>query len=43
MVSMGSVNLVVIIESVQSLITSNGELKKFHIPSIVAVGVALGE
>jgi len=39
---MGSVNLVVIIESVQSLITSNGELKKFHIPSIVAVGVALG-
>jgi hypothetical protein len=42
-VSMGSVNLVVIVESVQSLITSNGELKEFHIPSIVAVGAALGE
>lgn len=41
--SMGSVNLVVIVESVQSLITSDGELKEFHIPSIVAVGAALGE
>jgi hypothetical protein len=41
--SMGSVNLVVIVESVQSLITSNGELKEFHIPSIVSVGAALGE
>jgi hypothetical protein len=41
--SMGSVNLVVIVESVQSLITSDGELKEFHIPSIVAVAAALGE
>jgi hypothetical protein len=40
---MGSVNLVVIVESVQTLITSNGELRKFHIPSIVAVAAALGE
>jgi hypothetical protein len=39
---MGSVNLVVIVESVQSLITSDGDLKEFHIPSIVAVGAALG-
>jgi len=39
---MGSVNLVVIVESVQTLITSNGELRKFHIPSIVAVAAALG-
>ena len=42
-VSMGSVNLVVIVESVQSLITSDGALKEFHIPSIVAVAAALGE
>lgn len=40
--SMGSVNLVVIVESVQSLITSDGDLKDFHIPSIVAVAAALG-
>jgi divalent metal cation (Fe/Co/Zn/Cd) transporter len=40
--SMGSVNLVVIVESVQTLITSNGELRDFHIPSIVAVAAALG-
>lgn len=40
---MGSVNLVVIVESVQSLITSNGDLKQFHIPSIVSVAAALGE
>ncbi|KIM88799.1 hypothetical protein PILCRDRAFT_813779 [Piloderma croceum F 1598] len=39
---MGSVNLVVIVESVQSLITSDGELKEFHIPSIVSVAAALG-
>lgn len=41
--SMGSVNLVVIVESVQNLITSNGELKEFHIASIAAVAAALGE
>lgn len=41
---MGSVNLVVIVESVQSLIMSqSGDLKQFHIPSIVAVAAALGE
>ncbi|KAJ7155897.1 CDF-like metal transporter [Mycena crocata] len=39
---MGSVNLVVIVESVQSLITKkNDDLKEFHLPSIIAVGVAL--
>lgn len=40
---MGSVNLVVIVESAQSLITSDGDLKKFHLPSIIAVGAALGK
>jgi hypothetical protein len=41
---MGAVNLVVIVESAQSLITSKNEtVKKFHIPSIVAVAAALGE
>lgn len=40
---MGSVNLVVIVESARSLITkSNDDLKEFHIPSIIAVGAALG-
>jgi len=39
---MGSVNLVVIVEAARSLITSDGELKQFHIPSIVAVAAALG-
>jgi len=40
---MGSVNLIVIVESAQSLITeTGGDLKQFHIPSIIAVGVALG-
>lgn len=42
-IRMGSVNLVVIVESAQSLITSNGDLKEFHIPSIVAVAAALGK
>ncbi|KAF7971511.1 hypothetical protein HWV62_10240 [Athelia sp. TMB] len=39
---MGSVNLVVIVESVRDLITSNRELKKLDIPAIAAVGAALG-
>lgn len=41
--SMGSVNLVVIVESARSLITkTNDDLQEFHIPSIVAVAAALG-
>ncbi|KAG6840026.1 hypothetical protein C0991_009492 [Blastosporella zonata] len=40
---MGSVNLVVIVESVRSIITKeNDDLQKFHLPSIIAVAVALG-
>lgn len=39
---MGSVNLVVIVESAQNLIVSNGDLKDFHITSIAAVAAALG-
>jgi len=41
---MSSVNLVVIVESVQTIIThdSSSDTDKFHIPSIVAVGAALG-
>jgi hypothetical protein len=40
---MGSVNLVVIVESIRSLVTkNNGELREFHLPSIIAVGAALG-
>lgn len=43
MLRMGSVNLVVIVESARSLIVkSNNELKPFHLPSILAVAVALG-
>ncbi|KAJ7150397.1 CDF-like metal transporter [Mycena filopes] len=39
---MGSVNLVVIVESAQSLITKkNDDLKQFHLPSILAVAAAL--
>ncbi|KAJ7024427.1 CDF-like metal transporter [Mycena alexandri] len=39
---MGSVNLVVIVESAQSLITrKNDDLKQFHLPSIIAVAAAL--
>ncbi|EIN14347.1 CDF-like metal transporter [Punctularia strigosozonata HHB-11173 SS5] len=38
---MGSVNLVVIVESARSLITSS-DGNEFHIPSIVAVAAALG-
>ncbi|KAJ7292980.1 CDF-like metal transporter [Mycena rebaudengoi] len=39
---MGSVNLVVIVESAQSLVTKkNSDLKAFHLPSIIAVAAAL--
>ncbi|KAF8743664.1 hypothetical protein AX14_001200 [Amanita brunnescens Koide BX004] len=38
---MGSVNLVVIVESVRTLITKD-EPGHFHLPSIIAVGAALG-
>ncbi|PPQ79903.1 hypothetical protein CVT25_002959 [Psilocybe cyanescens] len=39
---MGSVNLVVIVESIRSLITKEGnELAPFHLPSIIAVSAAL--
>jgi hypothetical protein len=41
---MGSVNLVVIVESLRSIITKRGDsLNAFHIPSIVAVAAALGQ
>ena len=40
---MGSVNLVVVVEAVRSLLTKKGDaLAPFHLPSIVAVGAALG-
>lgn len=39
---MSSVNLVVLVESVQELITHTKSDDKFHIPSLVAVGAALG-
>jgi len=40
---MGSVNLVVIVQSVQSIVTHNSseDTKAFHVPSIVAVAAAL--
>ncbi|KAF8807919.1 CDF-like metal transporter [Phlegmacium glaucopus] len=39
---MGSVNLVVIVESIRNLITKHGNgLSNFHLPSIIAVGAAL--
>ena len=39
---MGSVNLVVIVESARSLIThTSNDLKEFHLPSIIAVAAAL--
>jgi divalent metal cation (Fe/Co/Zn/Cd) transporter len=39
---MGSVNLVVIVESVRTLVSKQGdELRPFHLPSIIAVGSAL--
>ncbi|KAJ2918382.1 hypothetical protein MD484_g2005, partial [Candolleomyces efflorescens] len=40
---MGTVNLVVVVESISSLATYEGDdLRKFHLPSIIAVGSALG-
>jgi hypothetical protein len=39
---MGSVNLVVIVESVRALLKHGDKALSLHIPSIVAVGVALG-
>ena len=40
---MGIVNVIVIVESVQSLATTKSDsLKEFHIPSIAAVSAALG-
>lgn len=40
---MASVNLVVIVESGRDLLKHNDkDLNKFHIPSVVAVGAALG-
>jgi len=38
---MGSVNLVVIVESVRGLATGEGHAK-FHLASIITVGAALG-
>ena len=41
--SMASVSLVIIVESVHSMVDKpNDDLKDFHIPSLVAVGAALG-
>jgi hypothetical protein len=41
--SMGSVNFIVIVESARDLIThKNKDLNDFHIPSVVAVAAALG-
>jgi hypothetical protein len=43
MIRMGTVNVIVIVESVQSLATTKSDsLKEFHIPSIAAVSAALG-
>ncbi|EJF67290.1 CDF-like metal transporter [Dichomitus squalens LYAD-421 SS1] len=41
---MGSVNLVVIVESARTLITHNGtdDTNTLHVPSLIAVGAALG-
>lgn len=37
-------NLVVIVESFRSIIThTGGDLKDFHVPSLIAVGAALGK
>ncbi len=41
---MSSVNLIVVVESVRSLVSKeNDELKDFHIPSIIAVAAALSK
>lgn len=40
---MGSVNLVVIVEAIRSIISRpNNDLQKFHLPSMISVSVALG-
>ena len=40
---MGSVNLVVIVESMRSIIDHGGdEVNGIHVPSLIAVGAALG-
>ncbi len=40
---MGSVNLIVAIESIRSIISKEGDaLSEFHLPSIIAVAAALG-
>jgi hypothetical protein len=40
---MGSVNLVVVVESVRTIASKTGnEPLAFHLPSIIAVGAALG-
>ncbi len=39
---MASVSLVVIVESIRTIVTKEGdELQAFHLPSIIAVGDAL--
>lgn len=42
---MGSVNLVVIVESARTLITreSDEDVNALHVPSLIAVGAALGK
>lgn len=41
---MGSVNLVVIVESARDLIShGGGETNELHVPSLIAVAAALGE
>jgi len=41
---MGAVNLIVVVESAQTLIThkSGSDVNKLHVPSLIAVGAALG-
>ena len=41
---MGSVNLIVVVESVLKAAQHDGdELNKFHLPSLIAVAAALGK
>lgn len=42
---MGSVNLVVIVESVRTIVThdSNDKTNALHVPSLISVGAALGK
>lgn len=40
---MAAVNLILIVQSIQEFITHKGDdVNKFHLPSIIAVGVAFG-